>query len=87
MKTHIKQVEEKFKEMLKHLEESLGKDTVLQEDSKDLTLDIQWDICGVKGYQKFNKGIYSFKFGAELDDPDITLEIDDSDTALKLLND
>ena len=80
-------LELKFNKMLQDVEESLGKDTVLQEDSKDLALDIQWDICDIKGYQKFNKGIYSFKFGAELDDPDITLEINDADTALKLLND
>ena len=81
-----KELETKLEKMLQDVEESLEKDTVLQEDSKDLTLDIQWDICGVKGYQKFNKGKYSFKFGAELDDPDITLEIKDADTALKLLN-
>ncbi|MHA1350150.1 MAG: hypothetical protein ACTSPZ_04845, partial [Promethearchaeota archaeon] len=60
------------------------KEEILINDLKDLTLDIQWDICDIKGYQKFNKGIYSFKFGVELDDPDITLEIDDADTALKL---
>jgi UDP-glucose 4-epimerase len=87
MMTELKEeLEPKLKKMLQDVEENLGKDTVLQEDSKDLTLDIQWDICGVKGYQKFNKGKYSFKFGAELDDPDITLEINDADTALKLLN-
>ncbi|MHA1320468.1 MAG: hypothetical protein ACTSQ1_11760, partial [Promethearchaeota archaeon] len=85
--TELKEeLETKFKKMLQDVEENIGKDTVLQEDSKDLTLDIQWDICGVKGYQKFNNGDYSFKLGGELDDPDITLEIDDADTALKLLN-
>ena len=86
--TELKEeLETKFKKMFQDIEDSLQEDTILQQDLKDLTLDIQWDICDIKGYQKFNKGIYSFKFGAELDDPDITLEIDDADTALKLLND
>ncbi|NVM43374.1 MAG: 4Fe-4S binding protein [Candidatus Lokiarchaeota archaeon] len=79
-------LEPKFKKMLEDIENSLSEDTVLQEDLKDLLLDIQWDICGIKGYQKFNNGEYSFKFGGELDNPDITMEIDDDDTALKLLN-
>jgi len=49
MMTEVKEeLETKFKNMLQDIEDSLGKDTVLQEDSKDLTLDIQWDICGVK---------------------------------------
>ncbi|MHA1507731.1 MAG: 4Fe-4S binding protein [Promethearchaeota archaeon] len=80
------ELETYFKKMFQDIEDSLQEDTILQQDLKDLTLDIQWDICDIKGYQKFNKGMYSFKFGAELDDPDITLEIDDADTALKLLN-
>jgi len=79
-------IEEKFKEMLQRLEESLGNDKILQEDMSDFVLNIQWDIYGVKGFQKFNKGEYSFKFGQVLDDPDVTLEIKDMDTALKLLN-
>ncbi|MFW9951386.1 MAG: hypothetical protein ACFFKA_14810, partial [Candidatus Thorarchaeota archaeon] len=76
---------EKFKEMLESLKQSLGTDTILQEDMSDFILNIQWDICGVKGYQKFNKGEYFYKFGEVLDDPDITLEINNADTALKLL--
>jgi UDP-glucose 4-epimerase len=86
MTINIKNIEEKFKEMLSDLEDSLEKDAILQEDLKDFTLNIQWDIYGVKGYQQFNNGDYSFKFGGELNDPDITLEIKDADTALKLLN-
>jgi UDP-glucose 4-epimerase len=82
----INLIEDKFEEMLNSVENSLGKDTILQKDLKDITLDIQWDICDVKGYQKFYNGDYSFKFGGELDDPDIKLEINDTDTALKLLN-
>ena len=59
----INLIEDKFKQMLKDLEDSLEKDTILQEDIKDLVLDIQWDICRVIGYQKFNKGEYFYKFG------------------------
>jgi len=82
-----KEIETHFKKMLEDVHLLIEqKEEILINDLKDLTLDIQWDICDIKGYQKFNKGIYSFKFGVELDDPDITLEIDDADTALKLLN-
>jgi len=88
MKTELKEeLEPKFKKMLQDIEDSLGKDTILQEDLKGFTIDIQWNICGIKGYQKFINGDYSFKLGGELNDPDITLEIYDADTALKLLND
>ena len=80
------EIENLFKNMLIDLEEFTETDTILQEDLKGLTLDIQWNICGIKGYQKFINGEYSFKLGGELDDPDLKLEIDDEDTALKLLN-
>ncbi|NHJ23892.1 MAG: 4Fe-4S dicluster domain-containing protein [Candidatus Lokiarchaeota archaeon] len=79
-------IEEKYKEMLENLEDSLEKDAILQEDLKDFVLNIQWDICGVKGFQEFNNGGYFYKFGEVLDNPDITLEIKDINTALKLLN-
>ncbi|MHA2288781.1 MAG: indolepyruvate ferredoxin oxidoreductase subunit alpha [Promethearchaeota archaeon] len=81
------ELEPKFEKMLQDVEDSLREDNTLQEDLYALKINIQWNICGIKGYQKFNRGDYSFKFGGELDDPDITLEISDSDTALKLLND
>jgi len=86
MSKELSLIEENFKEMLRDLENSLEEDAVLQEDLKDFTLGIQWDICGVKGYQNFNKGDYSYKFGVNLDDPDVKLEIKDINTALKLLN-
>ena len=82
----VQEIKEKFNLMLKNLESSLQTDTILQEDLKDFTLNIQWDICGVKGYQKFNNGEYSFKIGGVLEDPDVLLEIKDMNTALKLLN-
>ena len=40
MMDKLKNIEEKFKEMLFDLEDSLGKDPILQEDLKDFTLKI-----------------------------------------------
>jgi UDP-glucose 4-epimerase len=82
----VKEIEEKLNIMLRNLETSLETDLILQKDLRDFTLNIQWNICGVIGYQKFEKGDYSFKSGGKLNDPDVILEINNIDTALRLLN-
>jgi UDP-glucose 4-epimerase len=85
--TEIKEeLETKFKKMLQSIEDSLGDDTILQEDLKNFEFKLQWNIYGMKAYQKFNNGDYSYGFGEEIENPDLTLESDDADVILKLLN-
>ena len=80
------ELEPKFKKMLQDIEDSLSKDPILQEDLKDFVLKIQWNICDMKAYQIFNNGDYSFSFGEEVENPDLTLESNDAEVMLKLLN-
>ena len=48
---------------------------------------LQWKICKkYHGYQIFEKDNYTYKIGEKLDDPDITLIINDKDLALRFLN-
>ena len=85
--TEIKEeLETKFKKMLQDIEDSLSDDEILQEDLKDFEFKLQWDICGMKTFQKFNNGDYSYGFGEEIENPDLTLESNDADVLLKLLD-
>ena len=76
-----------FKKMMKDLEDCTQTDKVYQEDMKnfDGLISLQWDICGIIGYQIFSKDNYSYKFGEKIDDPGVTLEVLDLDLAAKFL--
>lgn len=76
-----------FKKMMKDLEGCTQTDKVYQEDMKnfDGVISLQWDICGIIGYQIFSKYNYSYKFGEKIDDPGVTLEVLDLDLAAKFL--
>ena len=87
MRTELKEeFETKFKKMFQDIEDSLSEDTILQRDLKDFVFKLQWNICGLEAYQKFNVGEYSFGFREKIDDPDLTLESNDIEVMLKLLN-
>ena len=80
------EIETLFKKMLEDVRLLIEqKEEVLIQDMKDFNMEIQWFINGIKGYQKFKNGTYEYKFGEELDNPDITLELTDIDAALKFL--
>lgn len=85
--TELKEeLETKFKKMLQDIEDSLSEDTILQQDLKDFMLKIQWNICGINAYQIFNNGNYSFGYEEDIENPDLTLESNDAEVMLKLLN-
>jgi len=48
-------------------------------------IEVQWNICGMEGYQIFGKDTYSFKVGEKLDNPDVVIEIKDKDQAIRFL--
>jgi UDP-glucose 4-epimerase len=75
-----------FKKMLKEQEEVTKQDEIYLEDIKDFSLKVNWDIMGVTGYQIFEEDNYSYKFGEGLDDPDMTLTINDLEHARKFLS-
>lgn len=74
-----------FKNMLTEQEEITKQDQIYQEDIKDFPLKVQWIINGLKGYQIFKKDNYSYKFGEELENPDITLNLADEEAARLLI--
>lgn len=47
---------------------------------------VQWKICGVYGYQIFRRENYTFKIGEKLEDPDISIRINNPELATKFLN-
>jgi len=80
------QIESLFKKMMKDFEDIPQKDKIYQVDVKDFgLLKVQWKICGIVGYQIFEKDKISYKFGEKLDEPDITLVIRDKDLAIEFL--
>jgi len=74
-----------FKKMMEGLENCTQTDEIYQEDMKDFDgeISLQWDICGIIGYQIFSKENYSYKFGEKIDNPGVTLDITDIDLACK----
>ena len=76
-----------FKKMMKDLEGCTQTDETYQEDMKNFegAISLQWNICGIIGYQIFSKDDYSYKFGEKIDYPGVTLELSDLDLAGKFL--
>ena len=74
-----------FKKMMEGLEGCAQTDEIYQEDMKDFNgeISVQWDICGIIGYQVFSKDDYSYKFGEKIDNPGVSLELYDMDLACK----
>jgi len=74
-----------FKKMMEGLIGCPQSDETYQEDMKDFDgeISLQWDICGIIGYQVFSKENYSYKFGERIDNPGVTLELNDMDLACK----
>ena len=80
------EIESLFKKMMKNFEESPLEDKIYQEDFKDIgVFKVQWKICGILGYQIYEKDKISYKFGEKLEEPDVTLTIRDSDIAIRFL--
>jgi UDP-glucose 4-epimerase len=80
------EIESLFKKMMKDAEERAPNDKIYQEDMKDVgILKVQWKICGIFGYQIFEKDKISYKYGEKLENPDISLVIRDKDIAIEFL--
>ncbi len=80
------EIESLFKKMMKDDEERAPEDKIYQKDMKDVgKLKVQWKICGIFGYQIFDKDTISYKFGEKLEEPDVTLVIRDKNLAVRLL--
>ncbi|MFX1256539.1 MAG: SCP2 sterol-binding domain-containing protein [Promethearchaeota archaeon] len=67
--------------MLKSLEEIAKVDEELQEEFEDFEAKIQWKIANFKGYQIFEGGQYSFVIDGEIENPDLTMIIENAETA------
>ncbi|MHA1350479.1 MAG: 4Fe-4S binding protein [Promethearchaeota archaeon] len=77
-----------FIKMMRDLEGITQNDTIYQESISDFggIVKLQWNICGVLGYQIFKNDDYTYKLGEELNDPDVYLKIKHKDLALRFLN-
>ena len=62
-------------------------DEIYQKDFKNFTLKVNWDICGVIGYQIYEQTKYTHKFGEVLDDADVTLSIPNIEHVRQMLRD
>ena len=80
------QVRMMFCQMLADVEQYAKADEDYRNDMEGFEARVQWEIGSTKGYQVFEGGKYSFKIDAEIEDPDITLRLNDLDVARKLLS-
>jgi hypothetical protein len=62
------ELETYFKKMLGEIDDSIKVDEILQKDWKKTNMSFQWFLNGMKGYQIFNNGTYTHKFGEEIKD-------------------
>ncbi|MHA2475125.1 MAG: indolepyruvate ferredoxin oxidoreductase subunit alpha [Promethearchaeota archaeon] len=74
-----------FKKMLDDIEDLIEIDEFLKKDWEKTDFSIQWFINGIKGYQIFENGKYTHKFGEELENTDLTIKFDDVETTLRFL--
>ena len=79
------ELEQIFKNMLERTIQDIEEDEFYQKDVKKFPLRINWRIDGIKGYQIFEADNYSFKFGEELENPDLMLIIKDIELGKKFL--
>jgi UDP-glucose 4-epimerase len=86
MAENKEEIESLFKKMMEHDEKTVLEDEIYHKDMKDVgTFKVQWKICGIFGYQIFDRDKISYKFGEKLDDPDVSLVIRDEELAIRLL--
>ncbi len=74
-----------FKEMLNKTAREAQIDETYQKDFQDLTLKVNWKICGLKGYQSYEQTQCSFEDGILRKDADVTLVIQNRSLASKIL--
>ena len=80
------EIESLFKQMMIDYENVPQKDEIYQVDVKDFgMLKVQWKICGFIGYQIFDKDKISYKYGEEIEKPDISIVIRDNNIAIEFL--
>ena len=79
------ELETYFKKMLDDIDELIKVDKVLQKDWKDNKMSFQWYVNGIKGYQIFDHGKYTHKFGEEIENADLTIKFADDEITLRFL--
>ena len=80
------EIEILFKKMMIDFEETSQNDEIYRTDIEDTgVLKVQWDLCGIFGYQILELDNYSYEFGTKLDDPDFTFVMTDPDLTIKFL--
>jgi UDP-glucose 4-epimerase len=83
----MEELEVIFKKMLKESEGFTKTDEKYQADMKDIEVfKINWNICGLEGYQIFSKVDYKYDFGKRVDDPDVDIEIANKELAVQFLS-
>ncbi|MHA1724815.1 MAG: DUF362 domain-containing protein [Promethearchaeota archaeon] len=86
MKENKAEIEILFKQMLKEQQEKAPTDKIYQKDMEDVGIfKVQWKICGILGYQIYEKDKISYKFGETLEEPDVTLVIRNKELASRFL--
>ncbi|MHA1297322.1 MAG: hypothetical protein ACTSPH_12045 [Promethearchaeota archaeon] len=74
-----------FKKMLHDIADLIDRDEILIKDWEGINMKIQWFVHGMKGYQIFENGKYSYKFGEEIEDADLTLKFAEKELTLRFL--
>ena len=74
-----------FKDMLERTIQDVEEDEFFQKDVKKFPLRINWRIEGITGYQIYEADNYSYKYGEELENPDLTFIIKDLELGKKFL--
>jgi UDP-glucose 4-epimerase len=82
-----REIESAFLDMLKDQEKKAPSDKILEKDMEDIgELHVQWKLpFKIRGSQIFKKDSISYKFGENLEKPDISLVIRDKELALRFL--
>ncbi len=86
MENNKQELEALVTKMMVDAETNCREDKIYQQDMKDIgTLKIQWNFCGIQGYQTFEIDSISYKMGVFPEEPDITIESEDVGLSIRFL--
>jgi len=77
-----------FKTMMKQSGRIARRNPIFKKDIKDFggSIKLQWKIGKLYGYQIFEEDNYSFKIGAQIENPDLFVRIHNRELAIHFLN-
>ncbi|MHA1328193.1 MAG: indolepyruvate ferredoxin oxidoreductase subunit alpha [Promethearchaeota archaeon] len=77
-----------YKKMMKDCGRIARRSSIFKQDIKDFggKVILQWNVCGILGYQIFTENDYIYEIGKKIENPDLEIRIKNPKLAIRFLN-